>query len=262
VFHPGTIGTALPRDRNTIAYAVFSNNKAETGVWVVGADGSNPHRVDPAQPNCQQGGMGSLRADGKAILFSPGINCGLMSVNIDGTGLKTVDRQGGCLFSCDWAPDGRSIVYEKGSHVVLAAADGSQATEIAEGTAPQWSPTGTTIAYQDKSSNLAVYDLSTTSSRVVGSFQGGLFNPSFDPDGKRLVAHSNAGLRVVDIASGRVSPICTDAGALAQHPSWSPAGDAIAYNAESDLAICDVASGKVRTFATPAGYSAQHPFWR
>jgi len=261
-FHPVAIGPPLPRTSSLIAFAEFAHENKDNGVWVMSPEGFDGRRVSPPVPNCEQGGMGALRWDGKAILFSPGFACGLMSVNLDGTGLKTLAKDGTCEFGCDWSPDGRNVVYVlKGFHLVVAAADGSGPTEIALGQAPEWSSDGRLIAFQTVSNEIVVIDVTTGVTTVVGKAEGGLRAPTFDPAGTRLAVDTLfGGLKTVDIATHAVTPVCPAAGNLASNPSWSPDGTSIAYEASDQLGICDLASGAVRSL--PKVGLDRNPSWR
>ncbi|MDQ6945882.1 MAG: hypothetical protein M3256_06310, partial [Actinomycetota bacterium] len=187
---PIVIGPLLPRapSPGSIAFTVVSQQTTETGVWLVAPDGSGLRRIDHSPPQdpqlnmwssriCPRDGVGAkLRRDGKALLFSPGTNCGLWSVNLDGTGLKPINAGGSCQYGCDWSPDGRSIVYETriggatpSTHLVISAADGSAPTDIGVGKAPEWSPDGKLIAFQGASNNIALFEVASRATRLVVS---------------------------------------------------------------------------------------------
>jgi len=260
-FHPVAIGPLLRRASPLIAFAEYSQDNRDNGVWVTAPDGTGARRVSPPVPNCPAGGMGALRWDGKAILFSPQVGCGLMTVNLDGSGLKTLDKDGTCEFGCDWSPDGRSIVYVKGFHLVVAASDGSGPTDIGPGEAPEWSSDGKLIAFQTMSKEIAAIDVATGTTTVVGTADGGLRAPSLDPTGTHLAVDSSLeGLKTIDMATHAVTPVCKAAGKFAANPSWSPDGLAIAYNDGDQLGICDLASGAVRSL--PKVGSDRNPSWR
>ncbi|MEN3313968.1 MAG: serine/threonine-protein kinase PknK [Acidimicrobiaceae bacterium] len=261
-FHPIAIGTALARSSPLIAFTEQAHDDKDNGMWVMSPDGFDGRRVDPPVPNCDKGGMGALRWDGKAILFSPGLACGIMTVDIDGTGLKTVDKDGTCEFGCDWSPDGRNVVYNvRGFRLVVAAADGSGSTEVADGQAPEWSVDGKMIAFQTVSNEISVLDVTTGVATVVGKAEGGLRAPTFDPSGTRLaVGTLFDGLKTIDVATHIITPLCPAAGKFAGNPSWSPDGTSIAYDASNQLGICDLSSGAVRTL--PKVGLDRNPSWR
>jgi len=261
-FHPIAIGPPLPRTTSLIAFAESAQDVKDTGVWVMAPDGFDGRRVDPPVPGCDKGATAALRWDAKAILFSPSARCGIMTVNLDGTGLKTLDKDGTCEFGCDWSPDGRSIVYNvRGFQLVVAAADGSGRTEIATGQAPEWSSDGRLIAFQTSSDEIAVIDVTTGVTTVVGKVEGGLRAPTFDPAGTHLAAGTLfEGLRTIDVVTHAVTPVCPDAGKYAINPSWSPDGASIAYEASGQLGICDLSSGTVRSL--PKVGRDANPSWR
>ncbi|MDQ6949849.1 MAG: serine/threonine-protein kinase, partial [Actinomycetota bacterium] len=241
-----------PTAPGLIAFTVVSHRSNEAGVWVVASDGSGRRRVSPAIPKCPMGVVGAkLRRDGRAILFAPG-NCGLWMVNLDGTGLRSIDADGGCWSGCDWSPDGRSIVYEtriraepaSPTQLILAAVDGSATTRLGTGKAPEWSPDGGSIVFQvpgqdAPSTNIALFEVATGQARRVVSTSQRLgvraLTPSFDPTGTRLIVKVNGvGFKIIDLRTASIGPtfidvglgtivrVCPSAGANKSDPSRSP----------------------------------------
>lgn len=263
-FAPGVIGTPLaaPPGDGAITFAGFDDSGAGTGVYVVFADGSGLRRIDPDIADCRQGGMGVLNRDHTQILFSPGINCGLMAVNTDGSGLRTIDTDGSCLFGCDWSPDGRTVVYELGNQIAWAAADGSQREAIADGRAPTFSTDGTFIAFNTADPQVAIFDVATRQVRVITSESGGAFYPSISPDGTTIVFGANLDPpRIVSVEGGPTVEVCPAAGGLASHPSYSRDGGRITYDADGAIRVCDLATGAVST-AAAVGHQSHSASWR
>jgi Tol biopolymer transport system component len=271
-FRPGLIGTALPRTpgQGLIAFYAFSNKASEDGIWLVAPDGSGLREIEATGSVCTVGCGGTLRWDGKAILFSD--DGGLKSENIDGTSERTIDPNGGCQAGCDWSPDGRSVVYGSGQDVVVAAANGSDPKEIGVGSSPSWSPDGELIAFNDPSSNVVLFDVKSQTTRVVAIPQAsssplyGTGGTSFDPSSSRIIMFLAGKLEIVDLASGSLEPVCSKSGIVLTNPSWSPDGKSIVFDTPGlpladHLAVCDIATGTIRSLPQ-VGYSEQIPSWR
>ena len=269
VFTPGAIGTPLvrPPGPGIITFVGFSNDHSQTGLYAVNPDGTNRRRISATNPQCQNIGRGVLRRDEQTVLFED--SCGIASVHLDGSGLARIDPQGNCLFGCDWSPDGRSVVYLRRhdtntSDLVIAGADGSQPQVIGQGMHPSWSPDGRSIVYSNTGTRLAIYDVVARSTRVIDPGYEA-WDPSFTPAGDKILfdgnfASSHAGAKLLDVATGAVTPICSKAGAV-DGVSMSPDGASFVWEFSTpSLSICDIASNTVRQLP-PFGYASESPRW-
>ena len=92
-----------------------------------------------------------------------------------------------CVCEAVWAPDGRSIAFADSSGgIALIEPDGSGLKQVAAtGSAPAWSPDGTTLVYERRQNGRAdiyVVDLANgTERRVVHNPGSGLASPEADP---------------------------------------------------------------------------------
>lgn len=123
--------------------------EGEDGVWVVGADGSDPHHVAGAFAG---GGVyPSWSPDGARIVFAQ-VGQGLFLVNADGSDHhQLTDGQGD--YDPSWSPDGATIVFGCERDICLIRSDGTGRMNLTAGPedtyelAPDWSPDGTTIVF-------------------------------------------------------------------------------------------------------------------
>jgi TolB protein len=97
-----------------------------------------------------------------------------------------------------------------------------------ERTAPDWSPDGSTITYQQQNKKFQVWmahlngRVADTVTRITNQWENE--DPAWAPDGRHIVLTSNRGgdkqLWILDLISGRWRQLTTNAGA--RLASWSP----------------------------------------
>jgi TolB protein len=121
--------------------------------------------------------------------------------------------------------------------------DGSQATRIAPGEEPAWSPDGKQIAFawtQDHNSHRYIYLMNADGSDVVRLTDGVSkeFHPSWSPDGRHIAFDSFARSedRLCVVRADGTNLQCLDLASLAnpRQPAWSPDGSQIAISAKVD----------------------------
>jgi TolB protein len=113
---------------------------------------------------------------------------------------------------------------------------------------PVWSPQGDRIAFglgvsQPSPGRFGPAQIAIVSQdgsgfrRVTPDDEGNYHFPDWSPDGKRLVLRvaspSTKGLSILDIESGRLTPLTPGEG-LDNLPKWSPKGDVIAFTGNRD----------------------------
>jgi len=155
--------------------------------------------------------------------------------------MRRLTRSSAVDISPTFSPDGRQLAFNSnriGSpQIYIMPADGGPATllspfvygESSYYTSPEWSPTGTKIAFHGKSRGgwfqIMVADAADVGAPVSQVTQEGENeDPSWAPDGRHLVytsvRASGQGLYVVDTFTGRERRVVSQAGAKV--PAWSP----------------------------------------
>jgi TolB protein len=126
-------------------------------VWVMNADGSNPHVLTRAFT----GEYPAWSPDGRRIVFASNIsvtNTGfeLVVVNADGTNAHRLTHNDVYDMGPDWSPDGKTIAFYSGRdtvggghYVYVMRRDGSGVRRLTRGPGelPSWSPDGRYLVY-------------------------------------------------------------------------------------------------------------------
>jgi WD40-like Beta Propeller Repeat len=147
-----------------------------------------------------------------------------------------------------WRPDSRQFAVGgvhagKAVLAILDVADGEVAREIeipevGEILNPTWSPDAKSIAFSATvggDSDLFIYDLAAGSTKRITSDLYADLQPAWSPDGdsiafvtdrfttnETLLSAGDYRLAVLDVASGRISPISTFAQGKNINPQWTP----------------------------------------
>jgi len=138
-------------------------------------------------------------------------------------------------------PAPRTLAFERGGAIWVAAADGSGAVKLVEGVDPCIAPDGRRIAYTKDTSqangvrrHIAVVDVGTRTSRVLASVPSdNAFGPVWSPDGTRLLVNvlANGGwnLGLVNVDDTSFGYICKTgpAGRTCWSAAWAPDGNSV-----------------------------------
>jgi TolB protein len=151
--------------------------RTDMSLWLVGAQGSNPRRVQQLQRG--SGGLDwpTWSPDGKKVAFAT-YPAGLYKppqifvLTLATGAMAQITEFKDGAFDPAWSPDGQSIAFagraDGKTNVVVMKADGSQMVRLTDGRAeraPVWSPDGAELAYvalQGSSFDVAVVRLSGT----------------------------------------------------------------------------------------------------
>jgi WD40 repeat protein/DNA-binding SARP family transcriptional activator len=169
-----------------------------------------------------------------------------------------------------YAPDGRSLVvtYSGGDvnrelplflrrYDAASAAPLGRAVRVANrsvSTTPVMSPDGRLFASSDR----ATYAIDAETLRVVRRYPFGAFSSGISPDGNRLaIEHTDGGLRVLDLATGRMRTLAAPGGPDSHEgvASFSPDGRTLAtFGDDGIVNLWDVGRGvKIETLEGHTG---------
>jgi hypothetical protein len=143
--------------------AFISFTDCESAIWVMNADGTNPHRVTPS--GITGDAHPAWSPDGTRLTFAHNAQLGIM--NSDGSG-RTIIDPGLTLAWPRWSPSGTRILFTGGATIVgvgdlyTVNPDGSaleQLTTTGVAFRGRWSPDGQFITYSQTGSAHGVYTM-------------------------------------------------------------------------------------------------------
>ena len=197
--------------------------------------------------------------DARRIAFIDGENAVPVSsvwvMNADGRGRRQlVPAATGYSRVLDWSPDGRRILYDRGSGLWSMRADGSRKRRLARigrgwVTEAGWSPDGRSIAFTTSVRNIYVVRADGSGSRRLAT--GGL-SPEWTADGKTILfvrqwQATRPGVYAVAAAGGRprrLAPLPSGDGI--HLAGVSPNGRSVLVEGYPGLALVSLRSGTLR----------------
>lgn len=185
-----------------------------------------------------------------------------MSINPDGT--DQMELSAGEYKH--WSPDGTKFIFAKPGDKTaryLANADGSNEVTLPPIGNTDWTTDSKRIVYQlgtgeHRNSELFIYSLDTGRTENITNHPGFDADPSFSPDGKRIVFTStrdgNAEIYLMNSDGSNVRRL-TNHPAWDNHPVFSPDGTTIAFNGDRedenyDVFLMNIDGGDLRRLTT------------
>lgn len=188
------------------------------------------------------------------VMDTPDGGADLFLVNGDGSGLRRLTSNPGPDDQPAWSPDGRSIAFRSGVQglidIWVIEADGTGLRNLTDlgpiriegflAERPAWSPDGAWVAYAWGDRNISPARMSLRMIRRDGSETRTITSlagyedtePSFSPDGDRIVFRRNGGgmdnrILIADLSGNLMDP-GADLGS-GRTPRWSRDGDWLVY---------------------------------
>jgi TolB protein len=179
--------------------------------------------------------------DGSKLVFSIYLAGGSELHEIDvrsGGGLERISDSNGDNLSPGFSGDGRRLAFHSSrtgrQHIYVMPAGGGNAQllsplgQTVEYYGPDWSPTGTQVAFYGRSRGffqIMLADAARPGSPVLQlTSEGRNEDPSWAPDGRHIVytggAGGNEGLYVIDVVTGQTRLLAE--GRRLRLPDWSP----------------------------------------
>lgn len=206
--------------------------RGRSSIWVARADGSRTRRL-------ATGDSPAWSPNGRRIALA--LNGQLAVMNADGSGVRTLVPRGTYVSEQDgrpsWSPDGKRIVFVRDSDLWIVGAGGGDlrqltATELDEAD-PDWAPDGSRVLFARHhpcGGSCDVPGLVTIRPNGAGELEitgyDGLVQPSWSPNGKRIVATgARPGLSILSSSGQLVRAIAEKADVSEQgifDPAWQP----------------------------------------
>ena len=180
--------------------------------------------------------------DGNTVAYAHGLDAGTdivaASAFDNSPGRQITVGRGSENVSPSYSPDGRRLVFTSGRsghpEVYITDADGTNAElltpfvfgETSYRSNPDWSPTGTTVAFQSQIGGRFQIATISLRDRQIKQLteEGSNEDPSWAPDGRHVVFTSSRGggrqLWIADVETGRARQL-TRGGGTSRLPAWS-----------------------------------------
>jgi len=238
-------------DGNNIMYIVYRDETGNNESYVMKSNGSEIERTGIGEGNLT--GFNDINPSGTELVITKSINSqqGLYLVSLEnGTVSPIADDPDKSEGWGAWCRLGKKIAYtqksgDSPSQLWIVDKDGSNKTRLGTsenvGMGKDWCPLGLKILYSARNSkekpDLWVIDWYGTNQTQLTDTPYGEWNPSFSPDGKRIVYISDEGgkpeIWIRDIEGNYRTRLTDNIGIIDSIPRWSPDGSKIIFTAHN-----------------------------
>lgn len=234
-------------DGNNIMYIVHRDETGNNESYVMKSNGSEIERTGIGEGNLI--GFNDINPSGTELVITKSINSqqGLYLVSLEnGTVSPLADDPDKSEGWGAWCRLGQKIVYTQksgnsSSELWIVDRDGSNRHRLGTsenvGTGKDWCPLGLKVLYSARNSkekpDLWVIDWYGTNQTQLTDTPYGEWNPSFSPDGKKIIYISDEGgkpeIWLRDIEGNYRTRLTNDIGIVDSIPRWSPDGSKIVF---------------------------------
>lgn len=240
-------------DGNSIIYTIQSNESGNSKSYIMKTNGSDIERIDIREGNIIS--LNDISPNGSELILTRSNNsqAGLYLLNLENREINPVSDEPDRSESFGvWCRLGRKIVYtqtsgDSPSQLWIIDRDGNNKTRL--GTSENvsmgkdWCPLGLKVLYSAKNSkekpDLWVIDWHGTNQTQLTDTPYGEWNPSFSPDGKRIVYISDEEgkpeIWLRDIEGKYRTRLTNNIGIIDSIPRWSPDGSKIVFTVYHNL---------------------------
>ncbi|MDO8617265.1 MAG: DPP IV N-terminal domain-containing protein [Dehalococcoidia bacterium] len=237
--------------------AFVSGRSGNHEIWVMNADGSNPHQVTHIPPlNFDP----SWSPDGGQIVFistaGRNENTNIYIMNADGSNLRQVTDTPDTERAPRFLPDGKSLAFAKGLEAFLIDLDGSNerpwGTGLPGGTSPDGEKAAFTVGgtgWHVQAGEVWVANIDGGDRRRLTETMAYTAAPSWSPDGDRIAMEcaekaliyqpfiepepDTVGICLIDQDGSGLRRVTDNA----SNPTWSPDGSWIAFWRDEDIYV-------------------------